>query len=325
MSKKSNDNKALSGTSLPWKRPSSLARFNDQQWIAKPWVAEGVATEIFGAHKAAGKSTFIFRLCRAALDGAPFLGEPTKKSTIAYLTEENDPTFARGLEKAGLLDAENFHLLQWADVAKLGWFKMAEVLRKDLALLGANLLVVDTFPQFAFQGDESENDAGAVLRALAPVQLITRLGVGVVLVRHERKAGGGVGKAGRGSTAFGGGVDIILQVRRRGSAANTPDRIIYGLSRFDETPEETKITLDPERGYLFSDGRTMVESALADDATLEVFNGTPLTIDEVAARMKVKRTTAQRVVTNLAARGLLTQVGKGRRGEPKRFVQKGVE
>lgn len=317
MPKKPNDTKTLS---LPWKRPADLSTFSTQQWIAKPWVAKGVATEIVGQAKAAGKSTFVFRLCRAILQSEPFLGEPTTPVKIAYLTEENDPTFARGLEKAGLLNAPDFHIIQWADVAKLGWFKTAEALRKDLAALGVGLLIIDTFPQFAFQGDDSENDATAALRALAPVQLITRLGVGVILVRHERKAGGSVGRAGRGSSAFGGGVDIILQVKRRGSAANTPDRIIYGLSRFEETPEEVKVTLDPDSGtYVYSDGRTKVETVVDDTSTLNIFNGEPLTIDQVAALTKVKRTTAQRIVTNLTARGLLIQIGAGRRGEPKKF------
>ncbi len=40
--------------------------------------------------------------------------------------------------------------------------------------------------------------------ALAPIQAIAGLGIGVILSRHERKSGGDVGDSGRGSSAWGG-------------------------------------------------------------------------------------------------------------------------
>src|SRR5436190_1586116 len=77
--------------------------------------------------------------------------------------------------------------------------------------LGA-LLVVDTLPQWAGLRGDSENSSGAALEAIEPLQRATAAGVGVVLVRHDRKGSGEVGESARGSTAFGGAVDVILQL-----------------------------------------------------------------------------------------------------------------
>jgi hypothetical protein len=39
-------------------------------------------------------------------------------------------------------------------------------------------------------------------------------GLAVLMLRHERKGGGEVGESGRGSSAFAGAVDVILQLKR---------------------------------------------------------------------------------------------------------------
>ena len=70
---------------------------------------------------------------------------------------------------------------------------------------------------------------------MAPLQIAAADGLAIVVTRHERKAGGDVGDSGRGSTAFGGAVDIILAIRRIDGTSNA--RRVYGLSRFDETPD----------------------------------------------------------------------------------------
>ena len=57
--------------------------------------------------------------------------------------------------------------------------------------------------------------AGAVTQALKPLRRIsTALDVAVTVTRHNRKSGGGIGESGRGSSAFTGFVDSILQLRR---------------------------------------------------------------------------------------------------------------
>ena len=70
-------------------------------------------------------------------------------------------------------------------------------------------------PQFAGLKGDGENSATAVLVAMQPLQeAAARYNLAVVMVRHERKSGGEVGDAGRGSTAFAGAADIVVSIRR---------------------------------------------------------------------------------------------------------------
>src|ERR1022692_224122 len=80
-------------------------------WIAQPWVAAGALTVIDGQVKSAGKTTFVTHMCRAILDGLPFMDEPTIKTPILYLTEQPSTSFREALERADLLEREDFHIL----------------------------------------------------------------------------------------------------------------------------------------------------------------------------------------------------------------------
>ena len=69
-------------------------------WIVPGIVAEGSITELVAKIKA-GKTTFIFDLCSAVLAGADFLGKPTSKRRVVYLTEQSRPSLRAQLAKAG--------------------------------------------------------------------------------------------------------------------------------------------------------------------------------------------------------------------------------
>lgn len=75
----------------------------EPEWIAKPWVAVGAVTTVDGKPKAAEKTTWINRLIGCALDGTPFMDEPTSRTPVVYLTEEGGATFRQALQRAGLL------------------------------------------------------------------------------------------------------------------------------------------------------------------------------------------------------------------------------
>ena len=183
-------------------------------WIASPWGAAGAITELDGKVKAAGKTSWLLAMCRAILDGEPFMGEPTSKTPIVYLTEQNSTTFRVAMERAGLLGRDDFVVLSWADTVSARWEVVVQEAVSECKRRGARLLVVDTMAQFAGLHGDSENNAGNALEAIRPLQLGAAQGLGVVFSRHERKSGGEVGDSGRGSSAFGGAVDTILSLRR---------------------------------------------------------------------------------------------------------------
>ena len=47
-------------------------------------------------------------MARAILDGADFMGQPTTKSAVIYLTEQPPASFRVALERADLLSREDF-------------------------------------------------------------------------------------------------------------------------------------------------------------------------------------------------------------------------
>lgn len=289
-------------------------------WIARPWAAVGAITEVMGQPKHAGKTTWVMKLVRCVLDGAAFLGEPTSQTPVVYLTEERESTFRQALQRGDLLERADLHILQWRDTLGVSWDSiLSEAVRKCEAV-GARLVVVDTISQFARLTGDRENNAGDVLEIYRPLQEAAARGLAVMSIRHERKGGGDVANAGRGSSAFAGAADILVAIRRPEGRARDTIRHIEALSRFDETPDSLMVELT-ETGYVVLD-ESAVAKAEAKGALLKAapaHAGAALTLNELTEKTQVKRTTAQDAIDELTAQSRLQMVGKGVKGDPHRW------
>jgi 5S rRNA maturation endonuclease (ribonuclease M5) len=311
------------GPNLPFKTAAQVEKETPTEitWVSKPYIAAGAITEIDGKVKLAGKSTWVTYMCRAVLDGALFMGEPTLRTPVVYLTEQPPSSWRLTLERAGILGREDFSCLYFKDIRGLSWQAVADAALVECKRTGARLLVVDTLSQFAGITGDSENDAGEALRAMAPLQIAAGEGVAVVVIRHERKSGGSVGESGRGSSAFAGAVDTVISIRRpEGNGRNTL-RVIQAVGRFDETPEELVIELKPD-GFMVLGTSTEVAAIEAKSAILSSLPGTPDEAVDLAAIVeatKVARATAQRAITDLRNEGRIQTVGKGKRGDPWKY------
>jgi len=176
----------------------ATANLDEPDWIVEPWIAGGAILCIDGLPKSGGKTTLILRMIRACLDGAAFLGRPTKACPVVYLTEEPRSVFAAALKRAGLLGHPNLHILSRPDIVGAPWSEVVAAAKRLCERVGARVLVTDTFPPFAGLRGEAENSAGEVLAALDPLYELTAAGIGVVIARHERKSQGDPGTSGRG-------------------------------------------------------------------------------------------------------------------------------
>jgi len=293
----------------------------DISWIAKPYVASGAITGVDGKIKAAGKTTLVTYLCRAVLDGLPFLGTPTRRTGVVYLTEQPPTSFRETLRRADLLDREDFVVLTWRKTAAMAWLGIVDAAVAECADRSAGLLVIDTLSRFAGIHGDGENHAGEAEAAMAPLQVAAADGLAVVVVRHERKAGGEVGDSGRGSTAFGGAADIVMAVRRRSGNGAPNSREIHALSRFDETPDQLVIELTDVGYRVLGEG-----SAVAHDETkaavlqlLSSESRSPLTTDQILELSHRGRTTVQGVLEELLTDGRIERGGGGRKGDPYRY------
>ena len=291
-------------------------------WVAERWVAEGAITEVVGKIKAAGKTTWITHLVRGVLSGTPHMGRPVAQSPVVYLTEQTPTTFREALRRAGLLDRDDLHVLFWRDTVGAPWQAVVQAAIAECRRRGAKLLVVDTLGQFAGLKGEGENSAGDALAAVQPLQEAAASGLGVVIVRHERKSGGEVGDSGRGSSAFAGAVDIVLAIRRAEGNSRPTLRVIHGLSRFDETPDtlvvelrqEGYVALGDETAIALHDARTAIGEHLPTDP------GRAISQDELRELAKgTPRTTLQRALVQLLEERTVRRVGAGKRGDPYRY------
>lgn len=292
-------------------------------WIAKPWIARGTLIELVGRAKAAGKSTFLGHLMRAIVDGRPFLGGDTAGGPVVFLSEQPATTLREVLARADLLERDDIRIVTWRDVRGIAWPDVVAGAVAECRTTGAGLLIVDTLPAFAGIRGDAENDAGAALQAIAPLQAAAADGLAVLVVRHERKGSGEVGESGRGSSAFTGAVDVVLRLARQEQPARPGIRILSALSRFDETPAELAIEL-VDTGYVALGTQAAVALTEARDAVLDSIDASAdgLTLDELTEELGPShRMSIRTAIGDLLAAGSIVRTGRGKRGDPYRHVR----
>lgn len=290
-------------------------------WLVEELVAVGALTEVTAPIKT-GKTEFLMRAVRAILDGDPFLSRATQRTSVVYCTEQPPSSLRAVLTRADLLERDDLTLLSWSSTTGVGWPDVVAAAVEECERRGARLLVIDTLSRFASLRGTSENDAGAADEAMAPLQqAAAEHGVAIIVARHERKGGGPVEEAGRGSSAFGGAADILLNLRRPEGNQRRTVRMLRGLSRFDSVPDELMIELTDE-GYVALGDRTALVAAETRDGLLEHLPADPdaaLSIDQIMELVKAPRTTLQRELGVLIDAGRAARTGKGRSGSPYRF------
>lgn len=292
-------------------------------WVLRPYVAAGSITELAAKVKC-GKTTFGAFGIRAVTDGTEFLGWTAERGPVVLLTEERDGTLRQVLGRAGLLDCPGLHVLRRQDARGHDWPDVVEEAMAKCHAVGARLLVIDTLSVWAGLRGEDENASGAAAQAMEPVQGAASTGLGVLLHRHERKSGGEVGDAGRGSSAFTGAVDIALTLRRlEGDATAMNARRLDAAGRYDETPETLIIELT-EHGYVAcgTEASLAMQRAVADvlAALPRAEDGVAgLTMEELRAEVELPRTTVQRAIDEASVDGRVEASGEGRKGNPRRY------
>ena len=310
---------------LRFQTGQDLASSPDQEvpWIAKGFVARGSITEL-GAKVKMGKTTLVLAMVRAILDGLNFLGEPTVRTKVVYLTEQPAVSFRKATERASLLGRPDFVSLMFSETRGLEWPQIASAAITECHRNKARLLIVDTLGQFAGLSGDKENNSGDALESMLPIQEAAAAGLGIILVRHERKGGGDVGDSGRGSSAFAGAVDIVLSLRKPEGNAGKNRREIQSLSRFSETPNNLVIELRDSGEYVAMGERRETTLKDAKDA---IFRTAPSSEPEacdlqgICLGADVSRQTGQRAIDALVQDGQLSRIGKGKRGDPFRYFR----
>jgi hypothetical protein len=274
-------------------------------------------TEVTGRAKAAGKTTLLMGLIRSVTEGRPFLDRPTSRGPVVLLTEERPATLRIALNRAGI-SGSDVHILSRGACGAMAWREIATAAVERCLAVGAVLLIVDTISPFAGLAGDRENNAGDALDAVAPLQAAVTRNLAVVLVRHERKGGGDVGEAGRGSTAFTGAVDITASLQRL-PGANDRRRVLR-ISGRPDTPDAVTIELT-DTGYVLRSEGEFSAVADASEALLKALatrpGATEADLSQVVA--PIPRTTVRSSLEGLRSTGVVVRLGEGKKGSPYRF------
>jgi hypothetical protein len=235
--------------------------------------------------------------------------------------------FRPGAQTSGSARPRGLPRASWHDTIGIAWPGVVAAARAEAKRIGAKLLIVDTVGQFAGVRGDAENNAGVAHEAMAPLQEAAAAdGLAVVVLRHDRKSGGDVGDSGRGSSAFSGAVDVVLQLSRPEGQSRPGVRVLKSLSRFDETPETLVIEL-MDAGYVALGDAEAVATQEARAAVLRVApdnEGAALKEADLLAAAGVKRTVGQEVLRGHLAAELMMRIGGGKRGDPYRYWRPGT-
>lgn len=196
----------------------------------------------------AGKTTLIMHMLKSVLTRQRFLGEyETAYSEVLYLTEERRPTFKAALVRAGLEDREDLHIVYLSQATRMNWNDVVHELTYILEEHpGIHIIVIDTLSRWLKIEDENASaEAGGHMTL---VELLASDNRAILTVRHGKKGEmGEIGESARGGTAYGGAVDVILELWRANQEGHANRRILRTEGRFDDDVPE-KMFIDLENG-----------------------------------------------------------------------------
>jgi hypothetical protein len=284
-------------------------------WVWTGYVPRQAVVAFAGLPKV-GKTTTLFGLIAAVVDGSEFAGIPTTATGVLLLSEERPPTLREKMERFGL--DGRVHLTMRHEVAGMPW---PEIVASAVAYAmqhGLGLIVVDTIDKWwGLRGDQ-ENSSGAVLEAFQPLAFAAADGLAVLLSTHQRKSGGEHGEAVRGSNALTGAVDVILELERgKGDLDAQRTRVLKATSRFESTREKLVLRLDDDR--FVGDDAAAAEERAQRVRVLDALSDDPVEKAAVAQAARISTATAGRRLSEFHAEGLAEREGTGRKGDPYRY------
>jgi hypothetical protein len=286
---------------------------------------------MLSAHPKAGKTTLFALLLRALADGKALCGLDTVPTRVYYVSEEQERVWAFRRRLYGIGDHVRF--LTQPFVARAGpeeWQAFIEHVSQRSRDHQADLVVFDTLG--SLWPVVSENDA-ALVPALMPLTgLVQTTGAGLLFSHHLKKADGLEGTGFRGSSALGGYVDMLVELRRH--LASVPEdrrRCLRVMGRWSDCPPEFLVRL-AEDGLSYEMISNPHESR-EEDVTATVAGileqaGRPMTCEEIFAAWPRGVTPRRQTLLNMlragADIGTWVRFGRGVKGEPHRYCTPGL-
>jgi hypothetical protein len=325
------DNKVVKTPTSRWPAPVLVSELSDAvssvEWLWNGCVARRHVT-LCSAIMKSGKSTLVGHLLRSLQDGSPFAGRQTQKCRTLVVSEESQAIWRVRRDALGLDDS--LAVMCRPMLVKPTFSDWVDFLAhvRTCAAGKFDLVVIDTLSAFAPW--ENENSAADVQATLTPLNQLTNAGLAVLAIHHIGKLDGSEGRAARGSTALAAGVDILLEMRRfKPDDRQDRRRVLTGLGRFDEVPDELVIALAEDgSGYTAEGDRKGIAAREVQALIMGVLPLDPpgWTVDEVHGELpedgRPKRGEVSKALQAGAEAGSWWMSGAGKPYDPRRFWRK---
>jgi hypothetical protein len=310
------------------------ARTHDaERWLWQGFLAAGNVTLLVGQWKA-GKTTLLSVLLARMAAGGLLAGQAVRPARVVVITEESEDLWRDRIERLGLgghvrVIARPFHGRRPTHAE---WQQLIDTLVARHASGGFDLVVIDSLA--AFLPGRTENHAGIMLDVLLPLQALTRLGVGLLILHHPKKGPTAAGQMARGSGALSGSVDVLVELERvNPGAAGDRRRRLSGFSRHRATPERLVIELNPEGTDYAALGE---DTGHEFEANWQVLRGVLEDTNKKLTRAQIRdqwpedfvrptAVTLWRWLDRAVKDGLVLVEGTGRRKSPFKYWLKGIE
>ncbi len=306
---------------LLWGPAGLAAAAKPLAWLWQGFLAPGAVTLMTSQWKA-GKTTLASVLLARMQTGGVFAGRPLTAGKAIVVSEEGPEIWHHRHGTLAFGDHIGWYCRPFRGKPKPEqWSDFLEGLAELHARVPYSLLLIDPLGAFL---PGSENDAGAVMAALAPLQAVTARGVSALAMHHPRKGRTLIGQAARGRGALCSSADIIIEMR---PGRRDRRRRLWAWSRYPETPARLVIEWTAD-GADYSACGTFEDEEFARRwrAVRAVFAGAPhkLTRKDVLIRWpegsrQPERISLLRWLEKAVQQGLLRKDGLGLRNQPFRY------
>jgi hypothetical protein len=273
------------------------------------WLWEGIlpagGLSLLVAKPKVGKTTLAFNLAVAVASGREFLGRRTNQSPVIYLALEEKRSEIRKKLKA-LGEAPERICFHFGSAPE----KAIEEVRTLLQETKAGLLIVDVLQKLCRVKDL--NDYAQVTNTLEPLMAMAReQNCQILLTHHAGKADRQDGDDILGSTALLGGVDTLIQIKKRDRR-----RSFFTIQRYGEDTPETIIELRADGRLEAVGSRQEVEIEETLPLILEALEQGRLSEKEIYDRVERDKNKVAKGIRLLFERGKIHRHGTGKKGDP---------
>ena len=325
-------------------------------WHVKGLIPKASITELIGAPKSSGKTTWTLNAIEAMLTGKSFLGQETSYTKVLYMTEEDKPSFMDQMFRARLLKPcegcnhdnhldkegkahltpthpDSFYWLHRRGehmLSQWNWFDFSADADEFAQANEIEMIVWDTSGNWFSLPDKTEDQSGSINQVMTPMLESKARGMTHFIARHSNKSSENSATnspfpSGRGSTQQKGNTDVSLTLQKRFAkdASTNGERQLTAEGRFGGILPFALIKYVDDAYQLIGtapNSKAQEARALIRKYLDKPIN--PITRDMLVARIgdRASGSAVYRALREMEAEGEVTVPKKGAKGNPSEYA-----